>query len=64
MILNNTENKLTITMDTKSEQSEYDINFEKMNLKELKSFCREHKIKGYSKKKKCELISDIIDNKR
>ena len=37
------------------------IDFEKMNLKELISYCKEHKITRYSNKNKGELISYIKD---
>ena len=51
-------------METKPKQVIYDdINFEKTNMKELISLCKEHKIKQYSNKNKSELISHILNNK-
>ena len=50
-------------METKPKQVIYDdINFEKTNMKELISLCKEHKIKQYSNKNKSELISHILNN--
>ena len=59
LILNNTENIIINTMETKPKHTEYVNEFEKMKLKELLSYCREHKIKGFSNKNKKELISHI-----
>ena len=59
LISNNTENIIINTMESKSEPTTYGIHFEKMNLKELISFCKEHKITKYSNKNKSELISHI-----
>jgi len=60
LILTDTENITTTTNTMSTEQTSSDINFEKMNVKELKSLCKEHKIKGYSNKNKDELISLVI----
>lgn len=49
-------------MSTK--QSSANINFEKMKMKEIKSFCKEHKIRGYSNKNKSELISLIVNDQK
>ena len=46
-------------MDSQPEHSSFEKEFEKMNLKELISFCKQHKIKGYTNKKKGELLSYI-----
>jgi len=66
LISNNTENIIINTMSTEqssadiiintmsTEQSSADINFEKMKMKEIKSFCKENKIRGYSNKNKSE----------
>lgn len=62
LILNNNENIIINTMSTK--QSSTDINFEKMKMKEIKSFCKEHKIRGYSNKNKGELISLIVNHQK
>ena len=62
LILNNTENIIINTMST--EQSSADINFEKMKMKEIKSFCKENKIRGYSNKNKSELISFIVNHQK
>ena len=62
LISNNTENIIINTMST--EQSSTDINFEKMKMKEIKSFCKEHKIRGYSNKNKGELISLIVNHQK
>lgn len=62
LILNNNENIIINTMPTK--QSSTDINFEKMKMKEIKSFCKEHKIRGYSNKNKGELISLIVNHQK
>ena len=60
LISNNTDNIIN-TMATK--QTSTDINFEKMKMKELKCFCKEHKIKGYSTYiNKNDLISYIKTN--
>ena len=59
LILNNTENIIINTMS--NEQSPTDIKFEKTKMKEIKSFCKEHKIRGYSNKNKGELISFIAN---
>ena len=58
-ILNNTENIIINTMS--NEQSSTDIKFEKTKMKEIKSFCKEDKIRGYSNKNKGELISFIAN---
>ena len=47
-----------------SKQSSTDIKFEKMKMKEIKSFCKEHKIRGYSNKNKSELISLIVNHQK
>lgn len=60
LISNNSENKNEMSMEKKPS----DINFEKMNLKELKSFCKENKITGYSNKNKSELISLVIKHQK
>ena len=39
-----------------------EIDYSKMKVKELKALCKEMKIKGYSKKKKAELITMIKNN--
>jgi DNA (cytosine-5)-methyltransferase 1 len=62
LISNYNENIITTTMAT--EQSSTDINFEKMKMKEIKSFCKEHKIRGYSNKNKGELISLIVNHQK
>lgn len=38
------------------------INFKKMKVKELKEFCKEKKVKGYSKMKRKELV-DMLETK-
>jgi len=38
------------------------VNFKKMKVKELKEFCKENKIKGYSKMKRKELV-EMLENK-
>jgi len=63
LILNNPENIITTTMETKLEHTEDGIEFEKMKMTELLSYCKEHKIKKYSNKKKGELISHIKNKK-
>jgi len=62
LISNNTENRIITTMATK--QSSPDINFEKMKMNEIKSFCKEHKINGYSNKNKSELISLVVKHQK
>ena len=52
-------------MESKPTHATHDIDFEKMNLKEIRLYCKENKIKGYSTKNKNELISYIktkVDN--
>jgi hypothetical protein len=49
-------------METVKDSSINYIDFEKMNLKELISYCKEHKITRYSNKNKGELISYIKNN--
>lgn len=51
---------ITITkMEAKTEELRNNVIFEKMNLKELICYCKEHGITRYSKKNKGELISHI-----
>lgn len=64
LILNNTENIVTNTTTMETKQSSHDINFEKMKVNELKSFCKEHKIKGYANKNKSELISLVVTHQK
>lgn len=49
-------------METVNDEHINYIDFEKMNLKELISYCKEHKITRYSNKNKGELISYIKKN--
>ena len=62
LIPNNSKHIIINTMST--EQSSTDINFEKMKIKEIKSLCKEHKIRGYSNKNKGELISLIVNHQK
>ena len=45
LISNNTENVITTTMASKQTETPNIVEFEKMNLKQLKSYCKENKIK-------------------
>ena len=62
LISNNTKNIIINKMPT--EQLFTNINFEKMKMKEIKSLCKEHKIRGYSNKNKGELISLIVNHQK
>ena len=64
LISNNAENIVTNTTTMETKQSSPDVNFEKMKENELKSFCKEHKIKGYSNKNKSELISLVVTHQK
>ena len=49
LISNNTENiKINSTMESKQTKIPNVVQFEKMNLKQLKSYCKENKIKSDS----------------
>ncbi len=52
LISNNTENNIITTMEAKPTNTTQVIEFKKMKLKELILYCKEHKIKGFSTKKK------------
>ena len=43
-----------------SKQLLHNVNFKMMKVNDLKTLCKEHKIKGYSNKNKSELISIIL----
>ena len=63
LISNNTENVITTTMASKQTETPNIVEFEKMNLKQLKSYCKENKIKRYSTyTNKNDLITYIKSN--
>ena len=60
LISNNNEyNIINSTMESKPKDTPKVVEFEKMNLKQLKSYCKENKIKRYSIYNKKDLISYI-----
>lgn len=59
LIPNMNTNMIIPTMEPQSGQPANNNDFETMALKDLKCFCKEHKIKGYSNKNKSDLISHI-----
>lgn len=71
LISNHTNNIITTTttieaMEVKAKDTKAVIEFEKLSLKEIQSYCKEHKIKGFSTKNKNELIEHIknIENNK
>ena len=60
LILNNAKNNIiNSTMESKPKDTTHFVEFEKMNLKDLRSYCKKNEMKGYLTKNKNELINYI-----
>ena len=64
LILNNTKNIVVNSPIMETKQSSPLANFEKMKVNDLKSFCKENKITGYTNKNKSELISLVATHQK